>query len=172
MATLLQRLEVMRLDDLLMRSIALEERAGEVYERFAATTPEDSALARLWSDMAAMERAHATAVRAARARLRPIDAWRTHLEGWADALRTIEARLERAERLEADASDDRRLAAALDLEGSELEGIRCAALHAAGASVVSDEDHVARLSLVARSASTDPQVQLAATRLLAQERLF
>jgi rubrerythrin len=170
-ATLLHRWIRMRLDHLLVRSLALEERAAQVYDRFAASSRADGALARLWSDMAATERAHAAAVRDARARVRPTDGWRTQLEGWNEALHAIEERLERAERVGSDASDDRRLAAALDLEGSELDGLRDAALHAAGASSVADEDHVARLSVVARELSTDPHVQLAAARLLAHERL-
>lgn len=161
----------MFLHDLLDRSAALEERASRLYGRFAAAAPPDGELARFWSGLAAEEMAHARSVRAVRSRMPDAAGRRVRVDGWAEALGEIEACLGRAEALAAAADIDRQLAAALSLEATELDPLRHAALDAATAPPHTDGDHATRIAETALRLSSDPQVQLQATRLLAQARL-
>lgn len=161
----------MLLGELLDRSLALEERAGRLYARFAARA-QDPGLARFWSHLAAEEAGHAAAVRHARAHLSFSTAHHTRVDGWHEALGEIEARLARAEALGDGATIDEQLSAALSLEGSEIDSVRLTATAtAAGVAPGAEEAHASALASEALRRSVDPHVQLEATRLLAQARL-
>lgn len=162
----------MLIGELLDRSAALEERTGRLYRRFAAGA-RGAELARLWWELAAEEALHAAAVRDARARMTFGTARRTRVDGWAEALADVEARLQRAEALGPEATSDEQLCAALGLEASEIDVVRRAAMAAASpdAGAVQEERHAHRLAAAALRLSSHPQVRLAATTLLARERL-
>lgn len=172
LAGVLHRMSAMRLDDLLDRSAALEERTARLYAGFAART--DDPLAPLWAEMAREEESHARAVRAARAHLEATAGWQTRVDGWNEALDTIESHLAQAEALGPNATSDQHLAAALALEATEIEPLRRVAIHASGAREAdahADEEHVARLTETALRVSEDPDVRLRALQLLGHARL-
>jgi rubrerythrin len=162
----------MQIGELLDRSAALEERTGRLYRKFAAAA-RNPELAQLWAELADEEALHLRAVRDARARMRFGVARRTRVDGWDEALADVEARLEQAEALGPDATPDDQLCAALHLEASEIDVVRRAAMAAAAteANALHEERHAHRLAEAARRLSSHPQVQLAATALLARERL-
>jgi hypothetical protein len=161
----------MRLDELLDRSAALEERTARLYTRFAAAPDPD--LAPLWAAMAREEEGHADAVRGARAHLAATTGWQTRIDGWTEALDAIEHHLAAAEALGPDATSDQRLAAAIDLEATEIEPLRRIAIHATGERLDrhADADHLERLTQTALRISNDPHVRVTAMLLLNQARL-
>jgi hypothetical protein len=159
-----------RLIDLLERAEALEQRAAALYRRFAASRCDDPELTALWTDMATEEEDHAQSVRQAR---EAIGVDNVSVEGCGDALADIAQRLRHAESLRADASPDRQLSAALDLELSELESLRLlmlqASRHVDGPEA--QHRHLQRLADVAMHRSEDGHVRLGAALLLARLRL-
>jgi rubrerythrin len=163
----------MRLVDMLERSEALETRAAALYRAFAATRQDDAELAAMWTTLAAEEDGHARSIRAARSRLSAAESLTTMVEGCDAALTEAAQRLQQAEHLDADVSPDRQLAAALDLELSELETIRRLALEASRAVPVAEpeEAHLHRLADTAMRRSHDGHVRLGAALLLARARL-
>jgi len=160
----------MRLADLLDRCLVLEERAAAVYRTFAAAP---SGEAELWAGLAAEEEEHARAIRKARGSLASDEGALITVDGCEDALADIERRLGEAEAIDADASPDRRLIAAFNIELSEIEAIRQLGLRAVGHLHVPDQDHahLRRLADAARRRSHSDHVRLAAALLLARERL-
>ena len=163
----------MRLVDLLDHSRALEERVAALYRRFAAAQLDDRELAELWTALAADEDEHARSIREARCRLTSHESELTAVEGCEAALADIAERLRHAELLASDAMADRQLAAALDLELSELESLRRLGLDASHQPGVPppDSSHLHRLANTAMQRSSDGHVRLAAALLLARERL-
>jgi hypothetical protein len=87
------------------------------------------------------------------------------------ALASVAERLRRAETLGSDAAPDGRLAAALDLELSELEAIRRICLQASGSPVSAEHAHLRHLADTAMRRSRDDHVRLGAALLLARYRL-
>jgi rubrerythrin len=162
-----------QLVDLLDHAEALETRAAALYHRFAAAEIDDPELATLWMDLEREEDAHALSIRAARSQLTREELDLTAVTGCEEALADAGARLQYAERLGSDASTDRKLSAALDIELSELESLRRLALHASGVpgTLRTDQRHVHRLTDTARKRSRDEHVRLGAALLLARERL-
>lgn len=163
----------MRLTELLDRCLALEERAAALYRGFAATRREDAELAALWTDLAGDEDGHARSIREAQEEMTSQEAELIAVEGCAAAFADVGDRMWRAESLEPDAPPDRQLAAALDLELSELEALRRLALTASGQQRLAelDSSHLHRLAYTARRRANDAHVRLAAALLLARERL-
>ena len=163
----------MRLVDLLDHSRALEERTAALYRRFAAAQLDDPELAGLWTALAADEDAHARSIREARRLLTLRGRDLTAVEGCEAALADVAERLRHAELLGPDAILDRQLAAALDLELSELESLRRLGLDASHQIGVPapDPSHLHRLAGTAMQRSSDGHVRLAAALLLARERL-
>jgi hypothetical protein len=159
----------MRLVDLLDRCLTLEKRAAAVYRRYGAAP---GAEAQLWAELAADEAAHARSIREARRSLVPDDRG-IAVDGCEAALADVERRLAEAETLPAEAGQDRRLIAALNIELSEIEALRQLAIRAVGHPRVPDQDHahLRRLADAARRRSDSDQVRLAVALLLARERL-
>jgi rubrerythrin len=161
------------LDRMLERCRALEERAGAVYRGFAAAARSQPELCALWTALAREEDEHARTLARALLRLPATERWRTRLDGWEEALADVEERLAAAAGLGSGASPDLHLAAALDLELSELEVLRQELLAVTNhtASLPRTEDHAERLAHAATHLSTDPHVGLQAALLLARSRL-
>src|SRR5262245_34954976 len=114
----------MDLDTLLERARRLEERAAALYRSYAATSRAEPPLCALWTALARGEEIHARSIAMAHARLERTAGWRTLIEGWGEALEEVEDRLATAEQVGAAAGTDRKLAAALELEMTELEALR------------------------------------------------
>lgn len=162
----------MQLSDVLDNSVRMEERAAALYRRFSRETPAGSACAGLWEAMALEETEHATSVRDARRDLPSTCGWRVHLDGWTEAMRAMDDRLARAERLPATATDDERIAAAFDIELGEMDALRHAAIGAThGRPPEADDDHLGRLANVAARCSSDPHVLAQATIARTRRRL-
>ncbi len=163
----------MRLAELLDRCLALEERSAAVYRKFAAARPDDAELAQLWEALAADEDEHARSIRDVLRDLGTGEGELTAVEGCEAAFADVAARLRDADALDADATPNRHLAAALDIELSEIEALRRLGLRASRRHEVPDQDHshVRRLADTARRRSQDGHVRLAAALLLARERL-
>lgn len=163
----------MRLDQLIDRTQALEERAAALYRVFAIGARDQPTLCALWTGLARDEEQHARSLAAARRQLPATAGWQTHVEGWQEALDEIELRLASAEQLEAGAHTDRQLAAALELEMSELETLRHALLVASRAADVAGPQthHAKRFAELATQFSDDAQVRLQAALLRARAHL-
>jgi rubrerythrin len=157
----------MDLSRMLERCRGLEERAAALYRTWAAGARDRPDLCALWTRLARDEEEHARSLAA----LRDAGAERTYLEGWEDALGEIEERLGAADQLGARPAPDRQLAAALDLEMTELDALRRTLLVAGGAALPPLEEHAEDLANTAARHSTDPHVQLQASLLLARARL-
>jgi len=156
---------------MLDRCEELERRAAALYRAYALGTRGDPTLCALWTALAREEEEHARTLAAARRRPDAIEAWRTRIDGWDEALAEVSERLAAAEQLGPGATPDQHLTAALALEGTELEALRHVLLEASRQpSSPEPAAHAARLAEFARG-SHDPRVQLQAALLLARARL-
>ena len=124
--------DVMRLDEMLDRCRRLEERASAVYRAYAASSRTDPVLCALWTSLAREEEGHADGIALVQSRPASRADSLTRLDGWTEALATVEQRLTVAERLEPGATTNRQLSAALELEMTELEALRQVLLAASG----------------------------------------
>ena len=121
----------MRLAELLDRCLALEERTAAVYRKFAAARHDDPELAQLWVALAADEDEHARSIRDVLRDLGTGEGELTAVEGCEEQIvADVAARLREAETLDANAPSNRHLAAALDIELSEIEALRRLGLRA------------------------------------------
>jgi rubrerythrin len=164
----------MQLESMIARCRRLEERAAGLYRGFAVGAREDPELCALWTALAREETQHARSLDAAQRRLRPGEAMRTQIDGWDEALTEVEHRLAEAERVEPGAPRHRQLAAALDLETSELDAVRLTLLGIAGeqdAAVHLQADHALRLAEAATRLTADPHVRLQAALVRARALL-
>ena len=156
---------------MLARCQRLEERSAAVYRSFAATARSAPSLCALWTALAREEEAHAQSLATARAGRRGVTG-ETQLEGWEDAMQEVQRCLVAAEDLGREAPTDRQLAAALDLEMTELEALRYALLAAADRPEMTEPTaHALRLAEAAGAFSNDPHVGLQAALLRARARL-
>jgi hypothetical protein len=163
----------MRLEDLLDRCEGLEERAGALYRAYAAAARAEPRLCALWTALAREEDEHARSIARARARQDPSTAGYTRLDGWTEAVEEVERCLAAAESLGGSAGTAAQLAAALDLETSELEALRHALLGACGEAPGDEStEHALRLADAAVRLSDDPQVRLRAALLRARVQLL
>jgi rubrerythrin len=161
----------MELDRMLARCWRLEERAAAVYRSFAETARSTPPLCGLWTALAREEEEHARSLARACHGRRGV-AGETQLEGWEDAIEEVQRCLAAAEDLGPGAPTDRQLAAALDLEMSELEALRHALLAATDQPEFAEPSaHALRLVDGAVTFSSDPHVGLQAALLRAQVRL-
>jgi len=161
----------MELDRMLARCRRLEERAAAVYRSFAATARSTPPLCALWTALAREEEEHARSLTMART-ARKGATGETQLEGWEEAIEEVQRCLAAAEDLGPGAPTDRQLAAALELEMTELEVLRHALLAAADRPEFTEPSaHALRLADAAASFSNDPQVGLEAALLRARTRL-
>jgi rubrerythrin len=162
----------MRLEPILARCEGLEERAAAVYRAFAASARERPELCALWTDMAREEEQHAASIARARDRLRLSADPRLAIDGWEEAIAEVAERLGAAERLGIGASPAEQLAAALDLEMTEVDAMRHVILTAAHSpDEPAQESHASRLASAAEALTNDPQVRLQVALLRARTRL-
>ncbi len=162
----------MNLEPILARCLGLEQRAAAVYRAFAASARERPDLCALWTDMAREEEQHAASIVHARDRLRLAADPRVSIDGWEDAIAEVEERLAAAERLGIGASPAEQLAAALDLEMTEVDAIRHVILAAARSPDAPEQaSHANRLASAAEALTDDPQVQLQVALLRTRTRL-
>lgn len=156
---------------MLDRCRALEARSAALYRRFAATARADPDRCAFWTELARDEEAHARSLDDLRGRLSLVEGWRTQLVGWDDAVRGVEATLDAAERLPGDADIGQQLAAALDLEMTEIEPLRLVLLATGHRPERLTEDHAIRLADAAERYSDDPHVRLQAALIRAWHRV-
>jgi rubrerythrin len=164
----------MLLDPMLVRCRRLEERAAALYRGFAAGAREDPELCALWTALAREETQHARSLESAQRRLEAGEATGTRVDGWDEALAEAERRLADAERVEPGAPRHRQLAAALDLETSELDSVRLTLLELAGEPDLTahlQADHALRLAEAATRLTADPHVRLQAALVRARALL-
>jgi hypothetical protein len=108
--------------DTLDRCCDFETRSAALYRSFAAGVSDQPDLCALWTAMAGDEADHARLLHDTRHRLPTSEGWVTHLSGrWDKVVREVETKLSEAERLSRTASVDQQLAAALELEMTEIE---------------------------------------------------
>jgi len=163
---------VMRLDEMLDRCRRLEERASAIYRAYAASSRTDPVLCALWTSLAREEAGHADGIALVQSRPASRSRSLTRLDGWDEALVTVEERLTVAERLGPGATTNRQLSAALDLEMTELEALRHVLLAASGqAEIDAAPEHAERLADAAVKLSDDPHIRLQAALLRARARL-
>jgi hypothetical protein len=110
---------------MLDRCCELETRSAALYRRFAAGARDRPDLCAMWATMAREEDDHARTLSATRGHLPVLEAWVTELSPrWTEVVGTIEAKLSGGERLADGADIDQQLAAALELEMTEIEPLR------------------------------------------------
>jgi rubrerythrin len=157
---------------MLSRCAALEARAAALYRSWAAGARDRPELCALWTQLAREEEEHARALAEASTDLPPAEGWRTEVTGWDEAVRAADEALSAAERLHG-AGADIQLAAALELESTELDALRALLLvvthHAVG--LRPPRHHVVALAEAAERLSRDPHVLLQAALLRARGRL-
>jgi rubrerythrin len=163
---------MIELERILDRCRAFEDWAAAVYRTYAASSRDVPELCALWTAMAREEEDHSRSLLAAKRRLAPREGWRTQLEGWNEALHEIETRLRAAEQQHG-ATADQQLAAALDLEMSELDTLRQTLLAVSHTDPPrsGQDEHLERLAEAAERHSTDPHVRLQAALLRARARV-
>ena len=162
----------MKLELILDRCHALEQRAASAYRSFAAAARGQPEVCALWTRLAREEEEHAKSIAVARADLRLGGRSRASVHGWEEAIAEIEARLVAAERLGAGATTAQQLAAALDIEMSELDVLRHALLATVHAPAHEGQaGHAERLADAAAALTDDPQVLLQVALLRARARI-
>jgi len=161
------------LGEMLDRCRGLEIRSAALYRSFAAAACDQPDLCAFWTAMALEEEEHARILDDARAHLPTIDAWLTHISGgWPEVVRVVEAKLFEAELLAAGAGADQQLAAALELEMTEIEPLRqmLVAVSRRRPPRPISEDHALLLVDAAERFSADPKVRQQAALLRARVR--
>jgi len=161
----------MELERLIGRCEGLEERTGTLYRGWAAWARENPRLCSLWTALAREEEEHARSLRVALRSPAPSSRGCIDVDGWEDAIGAVEERLISAERLGEGATIDQMLAAAMELEMTELETMRRALVALAGRPVRRGDDHAAGFAREATRLSNDPHVGLLADLLLAETRV-
>jgi len=162
----------MELERLIGRCQALEERAGALYRGWAARARENPPLCSLWTALAREEEEHAHSLRVALRSPAPSSRACIDVAGWDDAIAAVEERLIAAEGLGEGAAADHLLAAALELEMTELETMRRTLVGLAGRPARErEDDHGAVFAREAVRLSDDPHVGLLAGLLLAETQV-
>jgi len=158
---------------MLERCRGLEIRSAALYRCFAASAREQPELFAFWTAMAREEEEHGRILDDVRARLPTIDAWTTDISGgWPAVVREVEAKLSAAELLAGHTGADQQLAAALELEMTEIEPLRqmlvAVSRHRPPRPIA--QNHALRLADAAERFSADPQLRQQAARLRARTR--
>ena len=161
----------MELERLIGRCEGLEERAGALYRDWATRARENPRLCSLWTALAREEEEHARSLHVAGRSPAPASRGSIDVTGWEDAIAAVEERLITAERLGEGATGDHMLAAALELEMTELETMRRALVALAGRPARHGEDHASSFAHEATRVSNDPHVGLLAELLLAEAQV-
>jgi hypothetical protein len=162
-----------RLDDMLARSRTFEEGAAALYRGWAAAARNEPKVCALWTALARDEESHARALADANAGMPMVRGWRTRIDGWGDSLAAIDERLRAAERIPPGAGIEQQLAAALELELSEMDALRLLLLDLTGAAPESEhpDTHACRLADAATALSADPGIALQATLVRVRARV-
>jgi len=163
----------MRLDDMLVRSRGFEEGAAALYRRWAAAARDEPKLCALWTALARDEETHARAIATARVDMSIVRGWRTQIDGWEESLAAIDERLKAAERVAVGAGVERQLAAALDLELTEMDALRLLLLDLAGADPERDhvDTHALGLADTATALTDDAGIALQAALIRVRARM-
>jgi len=161
----------MELETLLRRCGTLEQRAAALYRDWAAGARERPSFCNLWTALAREEEEHARSLRVALRSPAPSSRGCLDVTGWEDAIAAVEERLIAAEGLGESSTSDQLLAAALELEMTELETMRRALVTLAGRPQRNGGDHAADLAREAIRLSPDPHVALLASLLLAETQV-
>ena len=161
----------MDLERLIQHCEGLEQRAAALYRGWAARARENPRLCSLWTALAREEEEHARTLRVALRSPAPSSRGCLDVAGWEDAIAAVEANLIGAERLGESATVDDMLAAALELEMTELDTMRRALVGLAGRAERCGDDHEAGFAREATRLSSDPHVGLLAALLLAESQV-
>jgi rubrerythrin len=161
----------MQLERLIRHCEGLEDRAGALYRAWAARARESPRLCSLWTALAREEEEHARSLRVALRSPAPSSRGCIDVAGWEDAIAAVEERLIAAESMAEGATVDHMLAAALELEMTELETMRRALVALTGRPARRGQDHAAGFAHQAASVSNDPHVGLLANLLLAETQV-
>jgi rubrerythrin len=162
----------MELERILDRCHGLEQRAAAAYRTFAASARGQTEACALWTELAREEEQHARSIATARRALALGGKSRAAIDGWEEVLAEAEDRLAVAERLGAGGTTAQQLAAALDVEMTELEALRHVVLAAARAPESNGQvRHTERLADAAAALTDDPQVRLQVALLRTRARL-
>ena len=161
----------MELERLIRRCEGLEERTASLYRVWAARARETPRLCSLWTALAREEEEHARSLRVAERSPAPGSRGCIDVTGWEDAIAAVEEHLIAAEGLGEGASVDHMLAAALELEMTELETMRRALVALAGRPARHGGDHATGFAREATRMSSDPHVGLLADLLLAETQV-
>lgn len=156
---------------MLDRCRGLETRSAALYRSFAAGARDQADICALWTAMAREEDEHVRMLDEARGHLPTIGAWTTHLSGrWDHVVREVEEKLFEAEQLAGGAGTDQQLAAALELELTEIEALlqMLVAMSRRRPPRPVAEDHALRLADAAERFSTHPRVRQQAALLRAR----
>ncbi len=158
---------------MLDRCRGLEIRSAALYRSFAAGARQPD-LCALWTAMAREEDEHAGILDAERAHLPTVEAWLTDLSKWHEVVCEIEAKLSKAELLAGSADADQQLAAALELEMTEIEPVHqmLVATSKRRPPRPIAQNHSLRLADAAERFSTDPHVRQQAALLRARARAW
>ena len=159
---------------MLDRCCGLETRSAALYRSFAAADLDEPDLCALWTTMAREEDDHARMLNDVRRHVPTAEAWATQLSTrWDKVLREVEEKLSEAERLAGDAGADKQLAAALELEMTEIEPLRqmlvAAGRHRAPRPIA-EQHHALRLADAAERFSARPEVRRQAALLRGRAR--
>jgi hypothetical protein len=160
----------MDVERLIQRCEGLEQRAAALYRGWASRARENPPLCSLWTAMAREEEEHARTLRVALRSPAPSSRGCLDVAGWEDAIAAVEAHLITAEGLGEGATVDDMLAAALELEMTELDTMRRALVGLAGRPEHDGDDHAAAFARGATRFSGDPHVGMLAALLLAESR--
>jgi hypothetical protein len=142
---------MMRLSELLQECARLEDRIGDLYERFGAAFGEDAELGSFWSEMAQAERAHASVLQEAADNPRADEQ-----SADASALGVIRGYVGALTGWRTPATLDEALRTALDIEELELDQVHAALLGVLGepfpkpGSHENDEHRALLLDVIAR----------------------
>ena len=145
-----------------------ETRSAALYRSFAAAARDHPDLCALWTAMAREEDDHARILNDTRRHLPTIEGWVTHLpERWDEMVREVETKLSEAELLPRDAGVDQQLAAALELEMTEIEPLRQMLVTVSRRRPPRPiaEAHTLRLADAAERLSADPHIRQLAAQL-------
>jgi rubrerythrin len=158
----------MTLEDMLDSCCGSETRSAALYRSFAAGARDHPDLCALWTAMAREEDDHARILNDTRRHLPTIEGSVTHLpERWDEMVREVETKLSEAELLPRDAGVDQQLAAALELEMTEIEPLRQMLVTVSRRHPPRPiaEAHTLRLADAAERLSADPHIRQLAAQL-------
>lgn len=161
----------MTLEDALDRCRDFETRSAALYWGFAADAHDQPDVCALWTGMACEEDDHARLLSETRDHLPTSEGWVTKLSGrWSKVVTDVDTKLSQAERLPRGAGVDQQLAAAFELEMTEIEPLHqmLVAVSRRRSPRPIAESHALRLVDAAERLSNHPHVRQLAALLRAR----